>query len=195
MTLAVAKNAVVQVGSGGRGFVVSAGADRFVVTAAHCVPREGIPTPHLWNGASELTFENLIGPLGAEPSIWGELCVYGLTDDIAVFGEPAGDLEDEFERYVEFTDEAALVIADAPDVGTETPAFVLSLDGTWQRCTALNDGRFLRISSAARIIETGMSGSPIVDENGAAIGLISTGDGPSLTACLPPWLLRRLDRA
>ena len=25
-----------------------------------------------------------------------------------------------------------------------------------------------------------MSGSPIVDENGAAIGLISTGDGPSL---------------
>jgi len=41
-----------------------------------------------------------------------------------------------------------------------------------------------------------MSGSPIIDANGAAIGLISTGDGdmnPSLTDCLPPWLLRKLD--
>ncbi|UPT87978.1 serine protease [Bradyrhizobium barranii subsp. apii] len=196
MTLAVAMNAVVQVGGGGRGFIVRAGIDRFVVTAAHCVPREGIPTPHLSNDASDLTFENIIGPLGGEPTIWGELCVYGLTDDIAAFCEPAvGDLEDEYAQYVAFTDAAALVIGDRPDVGTETAAFVLSLDGAWQRCIAHNDGRFLHISSPDRIIETGMSGSPIVDESGAAIGLISTGNGPSLTACLPPWLLRRLDRA
>jgi hypothetical protein len=36
--------------------------------------------------------------------------------------------------------------------------------------------------------------------NGAAIGLVSTGSGgdgfnmnPSLSDCLPPWLLRKLD--
>jgi hypothetical protein len=47
-----------------------------------------------------------------------------------------------------------------------------------------------------------MSGSPIIDANGAAIGLISMGDGgddygksvnPSLMDSLPPWLLRKLD--
>jgi hypothetical protein len=39
-----------------------------------------------------------------------------------------------------------------------------------------------------------MSGSPIVDASGAAIGVISTGDAsgaesvnPSLMDCLPPW--------
>jgi len=45
-----------------------------------------------------------------------------------------------------------------------------------------------------------LSGSPIVDANGWAIGLISTsGDNqhvsPSLMDCLPPWLLRKLDMA
>jgi hypothetical protein len=38
-----------------------------------------------------------------------------------------------------------------------------------------------------------MSGSPIIDIIGAAIGLVSTGGTPSLMDCLPPWLLRELD--
>ena len=48
-----AKRAVVQVGDG-RGFVVGAGEyDRYVITAAHCLPRQ--PKPHLANGVPELT--------------------------------------------------------------------------------------------------------------------------------------------
>ena len=58
-----------------------------------------------------------------------------------------------------------------------------------------HDGRFLYLIGPRGFIEPGMSGSPILDENGAAIGLVSTGDGPSLIDCLPPWLSRRLDRA
>ena len=55
-----AKKAIVQVGHGGRGFIVGA-RDRFVVTAAHCVPIEHIPTPDMSNGPEQLTFPNIIG--------------------------------------------------------------------------------------------------------------------------------------
>ena len=79
-----------------------------------------------------------------------------------------------------------------------TPAFMLSVDGEWQSCTLYNGGRFLVIRDGAADIKSGMSGSPIVDTNGAAVGLISTGGAagnmnPSLMDCLPPWLLRKLD--
>jgi len=40
-------------------------------------------------------------------------------------------------------------------------------------------------------VEGGMSGSPILMENGCAIGVVSTGSGPEprLMRCLPGWLL------
>src|SRR5450631_1329141 len=73
-------------------------------------------------------------------------------------------------------------------------AWVLSLDRKWQPCLIHNGGRFLSIKD--RKIEGGMSGSPIIDANGAAIGLISTGSGGGdyygvsqnacLMDCLPP---------
>jgi hypothetical protein len=183
-----AKKAIVQVGHGGRGFIVGA-RDRFVVTAAHCVPIEHIPTPDMSNGPEQLTFPNIIGPLGETPTIWCELCAYGLTDDIAAFCEPEVDDQD---QYVKFTDAAAFAVGNPPAIGSKTSAFVLSLDGKWKRCTVNNGGRFLHISGPDRLIESGMSGSPIVDENGAAIGVVSIGSGPSLIDCLPAWLLRKL---
>ena len=142
-----------------------------------------------------MTFPHIFGLVGETPTVSGELCVYGLTEDIAAFGEPSIDIEEEYERYINFTDAAALAIGNPPKLGTEAAAFVLSLDGEWKRCTARHDGRFLYLTGPRGFIETGMSGSPILDENGAAIGLVSTGDGPSLIDCLPPWLSRRLDRA
>ena len=183
-----AKKAIVQVGHGGRGFIVGA-RDRFVVTAAHCVPIEHIPTPDMSNGPEQLTFPNIIGPLGETPTIWCELCAYGLTDDIAAFCEPEVDDQD---QYVKFTDAAAFAVGNPPAIGSKTSAFVLSLDGKWKRCTVNNGGRFLHISGPDRLIESGMSGSPIVDENGAAIGVVSIGSGPSLIDCLPAWLLQKL---
>jgi hypothetical protein len=203
----IAKRAVVQIGRGGRGFVVNAGESRFVITAAHCLPFDRLPTPHLANSVPELTFPKIIGRLGSKrQTIWGELCAFSLTDDVAVFSEPDGELGDQWEKFAQFT-EAGMMIGKPPDAvepykWETTPgmaAWVLSLAGEWQPCTVHNAARFLRITNhGSNHIEGGMSGEPIIDANGAAIGLISTGDGemnPSLLDCLPPWLLRKLDVA
>jgi hypothetical protein len=55
-------DAVVRVGKGGRGFVVADDSRRYVVTAAHCLPR--MPPAHAAAYTSERTFGKLLGPLG-----------------------------------------------------------------------------------------------------------------------------------
>ena len=145
-----AKSAVVRVGDG-RGFIVSAGEyDRYVVTAAHCIPHTRFPRPHLANSTNELTFPKFIGPLGSARkarTIWGELCVTNLNDDVAVFQEPDGqDLHDEWTKYEKFT-KAAVRIGRPPsppiswkDDPALMDAFVLSLDGEWQSCAVQSGG-------------------------------------------------------
>jgi hypothetical protein len=205
--------AVVQVGTG-RGFIVGAADDqRYIITAAHCLPRSRYPFPHLANGGQELTFPRFIGPLGSKRSkhsIWGELCVLSLTDDIAVFAMPDNQaLGDEADEYEEFT-ATAMLVGDAPPLVPPyewktvpgAPAWMLSLDLQWLPCIVHSNGRFL-VTSGAKI-EGGMSGSPILDANGAAIGLISTSRDhashfddchPRLAGCLPPWLSMRIPTA
>ena len=145
-----------------------------------------------------------------------------------MFGAPDGqELYDEFAEYERFT-AAAMTIGKLPDVAAppqllgldadpaafisaleerashdvdaSAAAYILSLDEEWQPCTVRNGGRFLAICDGADHVEGGMSGSPIINTNGDAIGLVSTsGAGfsmnPSLIDCLPPWLLRKLDAA
>jgi hypothetical protein len=58
-------------------------------------------------------------------------------------------------------------------------------------------GTAIEILADGRVTDWFMSGSPILNGDGAAIGLISTGStdsniNPSLSDCLPPWLLRKL---
>jgi len=144
---AAAKCAVIQVGAG-RGFIVSAGESRYVITAAHCLPR--YPDPHLANGVNELTYSKIIGKLASKrATIWAELCAFSPTDDFAVLSEPDGqELYDQCEKYENFT-EAAMMIGkppsnrggpapslDAPPFGKEddpgTKAFVLD----WQESLA-----------------------------------------------------------
>src|SRR5579863_8585568 len=72
--------AVVKVGSSGRGFVVESedrGRPRIVITAAHCLVkrvrerwRATLSPAHLGSYAEERTYESLLGPLGniAEPA-------------------------------------------------------------------------------------------------------------------------------
>ena len=83
----------------------------------HCLPRCRYPFPHLANDGRELTFPRFIGPLGSKRSkhsIWGELCVLSLTDDIAVFAMPDNQtLGDEADEYEEFT-ATAMFVGDAP---------------------------------------------------------------------------------
>jgi hypothetical protein len=151
--------------------------------------------------------QNLIGPLAkGERTIWAGLVVDNLLDDVAVLAEPDGhELSDECKSYETFTTATAVMIGKPPiavaprewGITNGTAAWVLSLDRKWQPCLVHNGGRFLIIKN--RKIEGGMSGSPIIDANGAAIRLVSTGNGarespgicPSLADCLPPWLLRK----
>jgi hypothetical protein len=222
-----AREAVVRVG-GGRGFIAGADYKSYIITAAHCLPERARHLyPHLGNGTSELLVKKLVGPLAPkrhERKIWAELCGLNQTDDLAVFCEPDHQCApgDEYERYRQFTDRAVLAVAPSPAVveshlwewpwrddrvTTVRPAdaFVLGLDLTWKSCTAYNTGRFLTLLGVP--IEGGMSGSPILNAEGAAIGVISTaheGLGgpepatagnnthPSLMDCLPPWLWREL---
>jgi hypothetical protein len=210
-----AREAVVRVGDG-RGFIAGAGYSRYIITAAHCLPeRARHLDPNLGNSTSELLVRDLIGSLEQhERTIWAEICGLSLTDDFAIFREPDNqELGDEADRYGQFTDRAVLAVAPSPAVvepwhwqlndnrvaETVPPAdaFVLGLDLTWKPCTVYNNGRFLWLGGVP--IEGGMSGSPILNTEGATIGLLSTGSEglgnsqhPSLMDCLPPWLWREL---
>jgi hypothetical protein len=106
----ITKRAVIRVGYG-RGFIVSAGESRYVITAVHCLPRYRIPRPHLANSIPELTFRNALGPLASKQrTIWADLCAISLTDDFAAFSEPDGQvLYEQHEQYEKFT-EAAMTI-------------------------------------------------------------------------------------
>ncbi len=108
--------AAVQVGYG-RGFIVGTMDRRYVITAAHCLPRSRYPSPHLGNSGSDLTFPRIIGPIGSKKRIWGELCVLSLTDDIAVFAAPDEQaLSDRYDEYEQFTSTAMSVGPPPPTV-------------------------------------------------------------------------------
>jgi hypothetical protein len=138
--------------------------------------------------------------------------VFSLIDDIAALSVPDGqELYDRHGQYQSGTasgltlgkppvaiDPYTAWTLDTPPVaiepGPEMPAWMLSLDCKWQPCTVRNRvGRLLTVCQGDGAIQGGMSGSPIIDINGSAIGLVSMGsiDGvnmhPIVMDCLPPW--------
>src|SRR6266849_2635913 len=120
--LKAAKRAVVQVGDG-RGFIVSAGDARFIITAAHCLPWH--PKPHLGNDITELTYQNILGRLGAtRRTVWAELAADDIASDVAVLAKPDGqELYDQCRRYETFT-RSAIMIGRPP----EAPSLWQKLD-------------------------------------------------------------------
>jgi hypothetical protein len=191
-----AKRAVLTVGDqGGRGFVVESSIHRLVITAAHCLPR--LPVPHPW-AQEERTYSRLLGPLGEKPRVTTECWFVDPVSDLAVLGPPDSVLGEENEAYEKLmSSSAALPIA---RLTQQTPGWLLSLDGEWFRCSVRPSGRGLMVSNASKGILGGMSGSPILDSDGAAIGVISCsqegpgekpteGDpNPRLIHHLPSWL-------
>jgi hypothetical protein len=218
-----AKRAIIQIGTGGRGFIVSAGEfDRYIITAAHCLPH--FPEPHLASFVEEETYPDILSALGQpERKVTAGLFDLSSSSDWAVLGAPDSQvLCDECEQYKAFTENTTIRIGQSPPpppplpdfdsetaenwgqteavltwpFGVEAPAWMLSLDGQWLRCMVRSNGRFLRATEGQHI-RSGMSGSPIINNEGEAIGLVSTSgaDGsnlnPSLSDCLPPWLQRK----
>lgn len=190
-----AKNAVVKVG-GGRGSVVRGGHDRYIITAGHCLP--SMP-PCI--GAShdyERTYRKLVGPLGeSKPTIWAECLFVDPVSDLAVLGGPDNQsLSKEADAYAALTESVRpLRVGGAP---SKAVVYVLTLDRRWIGCVATHVGGPLWLDALPESIEGGMSGSPIVDSTGAALGVVCLDGGslsPRLTYHLPSGLLAKLAKA
>jgi Trypsin-like peptidase domain len=200
---------VVKVGDG-RGFIVGgAHGRRLVVTAAHCLPR--FPPCHSASYIQDRTYADLIGQLGdPAPMVWAECLFVDPVADIAVLGSPDNQaLFEQAEAYDALMERAALAlpIAEPADVDDGANGWLLTLDGRWAKCVVHAHPLALWIEKCVEGIRGGMSGSPILDGSGSAIGVVTvsggspddleahTGGGPSprLTSCLPGWLLRELE--
>jgi hypothetical protein len=70
------------------------------------------------------------------------------------------------------------------------PAHLITLDGKLVRCQVASFGRSLWLPEGAELVVNGMSGEPILDLRGRAIGVISTGTAanPYLMGNLPTWM-------
>ena len=192
------KKAVLKVGDG-RGFVVEADGSRVVITASHCLPH--LPPNHGASFTEERTYGNLLGLLDERaPNVWAECLFADPVADVAVLGSPDGQkLYDEATGFETLTNETPILrIGEAEN---ESSAWLLTVDGRWVRCTVRIFGRSLWIENAVEAIQFGMSGSPILNGDADAIGVVCLGGGsdfdstalggpnPRLTHNLPAWVL------
>jgi hypothetical protein len=213
------KASVLTVGAG-RGFVVESGANRYVLTAAHCMVssiKEDLPPCIAAAGAEELTYPKLLSPLGGDPWVWAQCLFVDPTADIAVLGSPDGQsIPEEAIAYHALVETFSPIdIADPVSIGSDdlwqkARGWMLSLDGGWFGCDVsfmedpvwLGQPCPLLIEKAERPILGGMSGSPILTADGAAaVGMINIstenrpgrhGPNPRLLHHLPGWLLNAL---
>jgi hypothetical protein len=188
----------------GRGFVVQERDDarqRYVVTAAHCLPK--IPcAPAIWNKREEV-YQNVLGRLDGETSVWAECVFVDPIADIAVLSKPRHDRDLRKHRaYHALIDPfVPLKISDAATAETHSPAYLVALDGQLVDCTVRHSGTHLWVEAVRAGIVDGMSGSPVLDRAGMAIGIVSRSKGtregrsPRLVAHLPGWLLITLGAA
>jgi hypothetical protein len=198
MTDVELRNAVLRVG-GGRGFVVNrrnwpGSLTPIIITAAHCLPRK-LPPPHPARFLEEATYRRLLGPLGGKRTVWTECIFVDPMADIAVLGQPDNqELSEEADAYDVLVESLTpLAVAAAPKQGVELltlpgfggrsrqikrptsgegPAFVLSLDGQWREGRVERYGPWLAFEPK-NLFVGGMSGSPILDAKGNAIGVVS----------------------
>jgi hypothetical protein len=180
-----------------------------------------MPPPHPWSYLEERTYKALLGPLGAETTVWAECMFVNPIADIAILGRPdEQELSRKADAYEALVGRCKpLPIADAPKMGRERveipshiadgqfgrsfmvdkpgrgAARVLSLAGEWVDCTVVRRGTSLGIEDEG-VVEGGMSGSPIIDVAGRAMALMSNDDiSPVLRDNLPAWFFRRGRRA
>jgi hypothetical protein len=217
-----AHNAVLRVGDG-RGFAVECRnhlgyCEPIIITAAHCIVdaflangTRGLPSCHPARYTEDGTYRALLGSLGAEPTVWAACLFVDPIADIAVLGQPDNQaLIDEAAAFDVLMDSAGrLAIADAPVQGSEvvtgfggyqfetsTPgeglARVLSLEGCWLEGRVERRGGCLSFKPEGFFVG-GMSGSPIVDAAGAAIGVVSVDlMNPVIVDSLSAQLLRSI---
>jgi hypothetical protein len=140
---------------------------RLIVTAAHCLPE--FPPAHAASHTYERTFK-LLGSLdGSKTGILAECLFVNPVADIAVLGCPDNQVFEEATAYEELTEDAPFLRIDKARSGK---GWVLSLDGHWTRPTIETAGRSLSLDG---MNEAGMSGSPILNDAGRAVGIVVVG--------------------
>jgi hypothetical protein len=177
---------------------------RVVVTAAHCL--QELPPAHAMPNYKERLCPELLGSLdGGKTEVWAECLFVDPIADIAVLSCPDEQLlGDEADAYRELTDNVPVLRIGIARSGR---GWVLSLNGHWVRTTlevfSGPDGVVLSIDPT----EAGMSGSPVLNEAGRAVGLVAVGSEtgsiasgerrnkragpqPMLRRNLPGWLLQ-----
>jgi hypothetical protein len=143
-----------------------------------------------------------LGPLGRrKPKVWAECLFADPIADIAVLGTPDNqELYEQAMAYEELTDATTpLKLGGSFPWETPTPIALIALDGRTITGVAQHLGDRLWIDKTSEPIAAGMSGSPVLDETGAAVGIISQstiisgvdsgGMSPRLLAHLPGHML------
>ena len=143
-------SAVITVGEGGRGFVVKGRYHRLVITAAHCLPF--LPPAISFSFTEEKTYQDLLAPLGEQPSIWAECMFVDCIADIAILGPPdSQNLGDQSDAYEELVDAGEAFEISNPT--RKSRASLLSLENQWFKCNVQHLGGPLWISDAAASID------------------------------------------
>ncbi len=216
------KAAIVTVGLG-RGFIVEARrrvpaipgintvpfiTNRFVMTAAHCLPQ--MPPAHPASFDDDRTFVGLVGPLDGDQRIAAECLFVDPIADVAVLCAPNGQsplFYDDWEAWEDFIEGCSAVRLGV--LTATSAAWLLTRDRQWDQCSVrLNKHgatTTLVLVGATQGNAPGCSGSPIVTSDGCAVGVVSVGslsDGkpsteqygqPRLASVLPAWLLSELN--
>jgi hypothetical protein len=143
---------------------------RRVITAAHCLPH--FPLPHSGEGHDQY-YPDLLGVIGGEkPSVWAQLIFADPIADIAVLGCPDDQaMPEEAAAYEALVEPVKAIRIDKAQTGK---GWMLSLDTpcTWVPThLTLNDYGTL----CCGFTLGGQSGSPLLNEEGKAVGLVAMG--------------------
>jgi hypothetical protein len=147
---------------------------RVIVTAAHCLGK--LPPPHAMAYAEDKTY-NLLGSLdGGKGNICAECLFVDPVADIAILGAPDGQLGQEM--YEQAEDYEALVdVAPALRIGKPRTGrgWILSLDGHWVPTPMKVHSTWFGTALSTGPTKPGMSGSPILNDAGLAVGVVVIG--------------------
>jgi hypothetical protein len=206
------------------GLVRLSASDMAAPTAAALWWRRDVASAHGASHTHERTYADILGPLSGARTVYAECLFIDPIADLAVLGTPDYEaFSDEAEAYERLVDAAApLRVGDLrltrPPIVRQSTALVdgktvtfeidpllepprwegsgwlISLRGRWFRCDVTAHNRALTISNPEQRIAGGMSGSPILTDEGRAIGVVTldTGPDPFLVRSLPGWALDEL---
>lgn len=169
--------------------------ERLIITAAHCLPR--LPRSLF----DERPYKKLIGKLDTPKSqrVWAQCMFVDPVSDVAILCEPDSQaLPEQWEPFIMLTDELPALKLGSSVSGR---VWILSLTGEWVPVSAKEAyGRLMIEDTPAN--QGGVSGSPLLADDGSAVGLMSWGSDsnsgssqPLLKNHLPGWLSRQTRRS